>query len=257
MAISAQDVGYSVGKKQLLSNISLKVIPGEILAIAGPNGAGKSTFLKLLAGDFRPSTGRIFYDQQDISVLTIENRAMCRSVMAQSSPPIFDFSVRDVVTMGWLNRVSGLDDYHFHHALMETVDKCDLSSLLNRKFNTLSGGEQRRAHFARALLQIWLPTDKKKNRYLLLDEPLANLDMAQELKILNIIKDSAHEGVGVILVLHDLNLAVNFADRIALFNQGQLNHIGSPEEVLTGETLSSIYGLPIKVSSSPLTLSYY
>ena len=257
MAISAQDVGYSVGKKQLLSDISLKVIPGEILAIAGPNGAGKSTFLKLLAGDFRPSTGRIFYDQQDISVLTIENRAMCRSVMAQSSPPIFDFSVRDVVTMGWLNRVSGLDDYHFHHALMETVDKCDLSSLLNRKFNTLSGGEQRRAHFARALLQIWLPTDKKKNRYLLLDEPLANLDMAQELKILNIIKDSAHEGVGVILVLHDLNLAANFADRIALFNQGQLNHIGSPEEGLTGGTLSSIYGLPIKVSSSPLTLSYY
>ena len=257
MTISARDVGYSVGKKQLLADISLEVIPGEILAIAGPNGAGKSTFLKLLAGDFRASSGRIFYDQQDISELTIENRAMCRSVMAQSSPPIFDFSVRDVVTMGWLNRVSGLDDYHFHHALMETVDKCDLSSLLNRKFNTLSGGEQRRAHFARALLQIWLPTDKKKNRYLLLDEPLANLDMAQELKILNIIKDSAHEGVGVILVLHDLNLAANFADRIALFNQGQLNHIGSPEEVLTGETLSSIYGLPIKVSSSPLTLSYY
>jgi len=257
MAISAQDVGYSVGKKQLLSDISLEVIPGEILAIAGPNGAGKSTFLKLLAGDFRPSTGRIFYDQQDISELTIENRAMCRSVMAQSSPPIFDFSVRDVVTMGWLNRVSGLDDYHFHDALMETVDKCDLSSLLNRKFNTLSGGEQRRAHFARALLQIWLPTDKQINRYLLLDEPLANLDMAQELKILNIIKDTAHKGVGVILVLHDLNLVANFADRIALFNQGQLNHLGSPKKVLTGERLSTIYGLPVEVSSSPLTLSYY
>ena len=257
MTISARDVGYSVGKKQLLADISLEVIPGEILAIAGPNGAGKSTFLKLLAGDFRPSTGRVFYDQQDISALTIKSRAMCRSVMAQSTPPIFDFSVRDVVTMGWLNWVSGLDDYHFHHALMETVDKCDLSSLMNRKFNTLSGGEQRRTHFARALLQIWLPADKQGNRYLLLDEPLANLDMAQELKILNIIKDSAHEGVGVILVLHDLNLAANFADRIALFNQGQLNHIGSPEEVLTGETLSSIYGLPIKVSSSPLTLSYY
>ncbi len=257
MTISARDVGYSVGKKQLLADISLEVIPGEILAIAGPNGAGKSTFLKLLAGDFRPSTGRVFYDQQDISALTIKSRAMCRSVMAQSTPPIFDFSVRDVVTMGWLNWVSGLDDYHFHHALMETVDKCDLSSLMNRKFNTLSGGEQRRTHFARALLQIWLPADKQGNRYLLLDEPLANLDMAQELKILNIIKDSAHEGVGVILVLHDLNLAANFADRIALFNQGQLDHIGSPESVLTSERLSTIYGLPIEVSSSPLTLSYY
>jgi len=257
MTISARDVGYSVGKKQLLADISLEVIPGEILAIAGPNGAGKSTFLKLLAGDFRPSTGRVFYDQQDISALTIKSRAMCRSVMAQSTPPIFDFSVRDVVTMGWLNWVSGLDDYHFHHALMETVDKCDLSSLMNRKFNTLSGGEQRRTHFARALLQIWLPADKQGNRYLLLDEPLANLDMAQELKILNIIKDSAHEGVGVILVLHDLNLAANFADRIALFNQGQLDHIGSPESVLTSERLSTFYGLPIEVSSSPLTLSYY
>ncbi len=257
MTISARDVGYSVGKKQLLADISLEVIPGEILAIAGPNGAGKSTFLKLLAGDFRPSTGRVFYDQQDISALTIKSRAMCRSVMAQSTPPIFDFSVRDVVTMGWLNRVSGLDDYHFHHALMETVDKCDLSSLMKRKFNTLSGGEQRRTHFARALLQIWLPADKQRNRYLLLDEPLANLDMAQELKILNIIKDSAHEGVGVILVLHDLNLAANFADRIALFNQCQLDHIGSPESVLTSERLSTIYGLPIEVSSSPLTLSYY
>lgn len=260
MTIRAEDVEFTIGKKQLLTNISLEVMPGEILAVLGPNGAGKSTFLKLLAGDFTPSSGRILYNQQNISELSIENRAMYRSVMAQASPPIFEFSVRDVITMGWLSRIPGLDDGHFHHALMEMVEKCGLSSLLDRKFNSLSGGEQRRAHFARALLQIWSPADNLETRYLLLDEPLANLDMAQEIKLLNIIKESAQTGVGVLIVLHDLNLAAKVANRVALFDRGQLNHIGSPEEILTRETLSAIYGLPIEVSSSSLSslsLSYY
>jgi iron complex transport system ATP-binding protein len=112
-------------------------------------------------------------------------------------------------------------------------------------------------HFARALLQLWLPDSSSKHRYLLLDEPLANLDMTHEISMLGVIKQCAEEGIGVLIVLHDLNLAAKFADKIVLCDQGKVVSQGTPEQVFDSEVLTSVYGVTITLSQNPLTISYY
>jgi len=257
MTIKAVSVDVSIGEAQLLKDISLDVVPGEVLALVGPNGAGKSTFLSALAGDLILSRGQVFYNQCDLSKLSIQERSFYRSVMSQSQPMVFDFSVRNIVEMGWLHQGHGFYNAHFSLATQQVIEQCNITSLVERRFNTLSGGEQKRVHFARALLQLWLPEGSKECRYLLLDEPLANLDIAHELSMLNVIKQSAASGIGVLIVLHDLNLAAKFADKIALFDQGKIVRLGTPEQVLTEDSLSTVYGVPVTVAQTPLTISYY
>ena len=140
---------------------------------------------------------------------------------------------------------------------MEVVTKCGVIDLIDRNFNTLSGGEQRRIHFARTLLQLWRPSDSSDPKYLLLDEPTANLDLTYEVKLLNIVKDVSKEGAGVMLVLHDLNLAAKFSDKIVLINDGGIVKIGDPKEVLEANILSSVYNIDIKVKDDPLFITYY
>ena len=257
MTIRATSVDVSIGKAQLLTDVSLDVIPGEVLALVGPNGAGKSTFLSALAGDLAPNEGQVFYDQRDISQLSIQERSFYRSVMSQSQPMVFDFSVRDIVEMGWLHRDHSFYNEYFSVAAQQIIEQCSITSLVDRRFNTLSGGEQKRVHFARALLQLWLPQGSNESRYLLLDEPLANLDIAHELNMLNVIKQTAAAGIGVLIVLHDLNLAAKFADKIALFDQGKMISLGTPRQVLTENSLSTVYGVTVAVAQTPLTISYY
>ena len=140
---------------------------------------------------------------------------------------------------------------------MEIVLKCGVENLIHRNFNTLSGGEQRRIHFARPLLQLWRPSDAKDPKYLLLDEPTANLDLTYEVKMLNIIKEVSNEGSGVMLVLHDLNLAAKYSDKIILLSDGKMIEIGAPKDVLKAELLSVIYYIDIKIKENPLFITYY
>ena len=140
---------------------------------------------------------------------------------------------------------------------MEIVLKCGVENLIHRNFNTLSGGEQRRIHFARTLLQLWRPSDSKDPKYLLLDEPTANLDLTYEVKMLNIIKEAANEGSGIMLVLHDLNLAAKYSDKIVLLSDGKIIEMGSPKDVLKAEILSEIYNIDIKIKEDPLFITYY
>ena len=140
---------------------------------------------------------------------------------------------------------------------MEIVLKCGVENLIHRNFNTLSGGEQRRIHFARTLLQLWRPSDAKDPKYLLLDEPTANLDLTYEVKMLNIIKEAANEGSGIMLVLHDLNLAAKYSDKIVLLSDGKIIKMGSPKDVLKAEILSEIYNIDIKIKEDPLFITYY
>ena len=159
--------------------------------------------------------------------------------------------------MGWVDRGESAYADEFENAVMEVVTKCGVIDLIDRNFNTLSGGEQRRIHFARTLLQLWRPSDSSDPKYLLLDEPTANLDLTYEVKLLNIVKDVSREGAGVMLVLHDLNLAAKFSDKIVLINNGSIVKIGDPKEVLEANILSSVYNIDIKVKDDPLFITYY
>ena len=159
--------------------------------------------------------------------------------------------------MGWLHNGQHYSSDHFKTAVQQIVDQCNISSLINRRFNTLSGGEQKRVHFARALLQLWKCEDSLEAKYLMLDEPLANLDIRHELSLLAVIRKAAASGIGVLIVLHDLNLAAKFADKVAMLNQGRIVGLGVPEDVLTTQLLTSVYDVPVNVKPNPLTISYY
>ena len=257
MSIRAISISVNIEGAKLLSDMSIEIIPGEVLALIGPNGAGKSTFLSVLAGDVKPAKGQIFYHHHNIAELTIKERAKFRSVMAQVTPIVLDFSVKDIVDMGWVYQDHGLYIEQFQSAVEETIATCDIGSLLNRRFNTLSGGEQKRVHFARALLQLWRPQNYSGPRYLMLDEPLANLDIKHEICMLRVIREAAAQDIGVLVVVHNLNLAAKFADKIALLDKGKIVALGLPEDVLSTELLSAVYGVPVNVQPNPLTISYF
>ena len=257
MSIQANSIDINLNNRSILKDVSLSIEQGEILSVIGPNGAGKSTLLKSLAGDIKPTSGQISYDTKNIDDINIQERAFTRSVMSQLQAIAFDFSVKEIIEMGWVSRGESLYASEFEDAVIEVVAKCGVESLINRNFNTLSGGEQRRVHFARTLLQLWRPSNSTDPKYLLLDEPTANLDLTYEVKLLNIVKKASLEGTGVMLVLHDLNLAAKFSDKIALLNKGSIVKTGTPKEVLSSDILSGIYDIDIKVEEDPLFITYY
>ena len=257
MSVRCESIDIKLNKRKILKNISIEVNEKEILSVIGPNGAGKSTLLKSLAGDINPISGNIFYDEKNINQIDIQERAFTRSVMSQLQPIAFDFSVKEIVEMGWIDR--GESEYadQFDDAVNEVIHKCGVKDLINRNFNTLSGGEQRRIHFARTLLQLWRPSNSNDPKYLFLDEPTANLDLTYEIKLLNIVKEVAQEGAGVMLVLHDLNLAAKFSDKVAILKGGSLIDIGLPIDVLKSTLLSEIYEIDVEVKNDPLLITYY
>tara|TARA_B100000579_G_scaffold118368_1_gene95219 strand:+ start:1225 stop:1998 length:774 start_codon:yes stop_codon:yes gene_type:complete len=257
MSVRCESIDINLNKREILKNISIEVNEKEILSIIGPNGAGKSTLLKSLAGDINPINGNIFYDEKNISQIDIQERAFTRSVMSQLQPIAFDFSVKEIVEMGWIDRGESNYADEFDNAVYEVINKCGVKDLIDRNFNTLSGGEQRRIHFARTLLQLWRPSNSNDPKYLFLDEPTANLDLTYEIKLLNIVREEAQAGAGVMLVLHDLNLAAKFSDKVAILKNGSLVDIGIPKDILKSSLLSDIYEIEVEVKEDPLFITYY
>ena len=256
MSLILKNISYKAGDVNILNDVSLSVKKGEIVSLVGPNGAGKSTLLNILTGDINPDSGEVFYENFNLNELNILDRSFYRSVMSQSQQIVFDFSVKEIIEMGWLDKGNAQFSEHFDQAVLDISSVCQLDNLLERKFNRLSGGEQRRVHFARTLLQLWRPSDSMDPAYMLLDEPTANLDLYFEIKLMEIIKKKAVNNVGVFLILHDLNLAAKFSDKIALINKGKIVSYGTPREVLKPNILEEIYNLKMDVDAN-LKVSYF
>jgi len=256
MSLILKNISYKAGDVNILNDVSLSVEKGEIVSLVGPNGAGKSTLLNILTGDINPDSGEVFYENFNLNELNILDRSFYRSVMSQSQQIVFDFSVKEIIEMGWLDKGNAQFSEHFDQAVLNISSVCQLDNLLERKFNRLSGGEQRRVHFARTLLQLWRPSDSMDPAYMLLDEPTANLDLYFEIKLMEIIKKKAVNNVGVFLILHDLNLAAKFSDKIALINKGKIVSYGTPREVLKPNILEEIYNLKMDVDAN-LKVSYF
>ena len=257
MSLSLKSVSLKLDNRQILKDVSLEINEGEIVSVIGPNGAGKSTLLNVLTGDISPDSGDIIYDNKQLNKISIQERAFTRSVMSQMQTLVFNFYVKDVIEMGWLQRGNSDFSSNFSMAFEAVTTECNVHNLVHRKFNSLSGGEQRRVHFARTLLQLWRPSQSNDPRYLLLDEPTANLDLSSEMLLMNILKARASSNVGILVILHDLNLASHFADKIAIMKDGEIKAFGKPEEIMTDDFLTSIYEAPIKVKYDPLRVHYY
>ena len=257
MSLNLESVSLKLDNRQILKDVSLEINEGEIVSVIGPNGAGKSTLLNVLTGDINPDSGEIFYDDKQLKQISIQERAFTRSVMSQMQTLVFNFNVKDVIEMGWLQRGNSDFSNNFSMAFENVTEECNVHNLIHRKFNSLSGGEQRRVHFARTLLQLWRPSESNDPRYLLLDEPTANLDLSSEMLLMNILKKRASLNVGILVILHDLNLASHFADKIAIIKDGEIMAFGEPEKIMEDSFLTSIYEVPIKVKHDPLRVHYY
>ncbi|MFT3719542.1 MAG: heme ABC transporter ATP-binding protein [Pseudorhodoferax sp.] len=231
-----------VGGKTLLQPTDLRLVPGRVTAILGPNGAGKSTLLALLSGERRPSRGRVLLDGQDLAGMAPAALALRRAVMAQEAPVAFDFLAREVVELG-----------RYPHRLRPSADEAGIvaqamrdtgvAHLADRVFNSLSGGEKARVHLARALAQ--------GGRWLLLDEPTAALDLAHQHQALQLLRRLAHaQGLGVVLVLHDLNLALRYADGAVLLADAALQAAGPVREVLTPERVLAVWGVQCSAAAA-------
>lgn len=243
MSLQCINARVSAGGRVLLDGITATLQPGRFTAILGPNGAGKSTLLSLLSAQHTPDGGQVLLDGAPLHTLSAHTSALRRAVMPQESAVAFDFSVREVAELGRYPHRKNPDSDEaaiVGRALAAT----DVTALAPRIFNTLSGGEKARVHLARALAQVWSPRPDGAARWLLLDEPTAALDLAHQHQTLRLLRDWAHEqGIGVVAVLHDLNLALRYADDVLLLARGAAACHGPVGDVLTAERIGSVWGV--------------
>ena len=248
MSFQLQNISLMMGAKTLLSNVDLTLNPGELLAVLGPNGAGKSSLLKIMAGEYRHHSGAMDINKQRFENYDAKERAKILAVLPQTSSLAFPFSVFEVVMLGRLPHSSGArrDREIVYAALAQT----DVSHLANALYPTLSGGEKQRVQLARVLCQIW-ESSKEGKSYLLLDEPTSALDLSHQHHTLALAKDMAEKGVAVLSILHDVNLAAQYADKILMLEEGRAIAYGNVEEILTAPRISSLYGIEVAVIDHP------
>lgn len=244
--LRAQRVSLRAGAKLLLNDITLSLIPGEVVALIGPNGAGKSTLLRVLTGYQLPDGGSISLADRPLEAWPNEALSRRRAVMRQHSGMAFSWTVEDVIAMGRAPWPGG-DTQDIVNEVM-ALTGCDC--LAGRDFCQLSGGEQQRVQLARALAQLW--HNGQPHGWMFLDEPTSALDLYHQQHVLRLLRRLALMGtLAVCVVVHDLNLAALWADRIVLLHGGRLVAEGTPQEVLNEATLRHWYQADLKVFSDP------
>ncbi len=248
--IEARDVRVSLGGRQILHGIDFTARSGAVTAIVGPNGSGKSTFLKALSGDLR-STGDIVIAGRDLHAMKPWQAAGLRAVLPQQTVLSFPFTVREIVRLGLLGGRSGVPVRDVESLPERALAKVDLAGFAGRYYQELSGGEQQRVQLARVLCQVWQPVVDGVSRFLFLDEPVSSLDVKHQLVIMEIARDYAQRGGGVIAVLHDLNLTAMFADEVMMIHEGRVAAFGAPAAVLTDETIERVFDCRLRVGRTP------
>ncbi|BBP85503.1 hemin import ATP-binding protein HmuV [Pseudomonas sp. Pc102] len=234
------------GSTVVLAGVDLELRPGEVLGVLGPNGAGKSTLLGALSGELALAAGHVGLESRPLAEWTGPQRAQRLAVLPQSSTLSFGFRVEEVVGMGRLPHATGR--VRDAEIIREALEAADAAHLAGRSYLALSGGERQRVHLARVLAQLW-PGAQGQN--LLLDEPTSMLDPLHQHTTLQAVRDFAGRGAAVLVILHDLNLAARYCDRLLLLCDGRPHVLGTPEEVLQPEPLKAVFGLDVLVQRHP------
>lgn len=236
---------YPTAPRPAISDVSLRVPAGRFQAILGPNGSGKSTLGRLLLGSLVPATGSVAVAGRPLDQWT--RRALARQigVVPQDERHAFPLTVHDLVEMGRYPHLGpfGAPASHDRDVVRTAMERCDVLPFADRAITTLSGGERQRVLIARALAQ--------EPSALLLDEPSASLDIRHEMSIFELLRELVGEGVTVVLITHNLNLAARYADRLLLLHDGRARAEGRPAEVLREELLRTVYGWPVTVAPHP------
>jgi iron complex transport system ATP-binding protein len=249
LEVRSASLGY--GGRVVLHGVSLAVAPGEVLAVIGPNGAGKSTLLRLLSGESEPAAGTVALDDVPLHRWNARVLARRRAVLPQDSRLVFPVPVPEVVMLGRAphagRRSWAQDTAIAAAALAET----GAAHLVARVYTTLSGGERQRVQLARVLAQVWPDDGDPSPKYLLLDEPIANLDPAQQHATMKIVRRFAERGGGVLAIVHDLNMAAMYADRVGVIEAGRVVALDTPTRVFSPELVRRVFDLDVSVLPHP------
>jgi len=244
--LRAHNLQIQRGRKTVLDEVTLQLEAGEVLGVLGPNGAGKSTLLGALCGELAASAGEVLLDDKPLNDWARVERAQRLAVLPQVSTLDFAFRVEEVVGMGRFPYQSGrVRDEEIIAAALAAADAGHLSG---RSYLALSGGERQRVHLARVLAQLW---PGQAGQTLLLDEPTSMLDPLHQHTTLQAVREFADRGAAVLVILHDLNLAARYCDRILLLENGRPVALDTPERVLRPDTLQAVFGLQVLVQPHP------
>ncbi len=244
--LQAEKIDVRAGGKCLIHAVSLSLAPGELVAVIGPNGAGKSTLLGALSGDRPLAAGRVLLDGKPIGRWNKAALAGRRAVLPQHSNVAFDFTGLQIATLGLLVHRGHLSEKQMRAVAVRALAETEALAFADRPYTVLSGGERQRVQLARVLAQCDAePGDAGSRPFLLLDEPIAGLDLAHQHAALASARRRADRGLGVLAVLHDLNMAARYADRVAIVEDGRLTALGPAEAILDPARLSRVFSTPI------------
>lgn len=239
------------GGRPVVQDITTDFGPGLLHVIVGPNGSGKSTFLKAFSGEWPIASGDVYYDDLPLSRISKPELARRRAVMSQLPELHFPFRVDDIVMMGRYPHFSFRPTRHDVEVCRQAMERLSVLSLADRDYLTLSGGERQRVQFARALAQISDPP-ATGSRYLFLDEPVSSLDIHFQHQFLGLARDLVKDNMIIIAVLHDLNLALQYADRMLFLKEGRVVAAGAPPGIVTPELIRKVFALPARLLEDPL-----
>ncbi|MEW5706845.1 MAG: ABC transporter ATP-binding protein [Actinomycetota bacterium] len=245
--LEVKDLSIEYGNRSVVSQMELSLKNGNFLAIVGPNGSGKTTLLRAISKVLKPKTGVIYVDGSDIAPLSRRSLARKVAVVPQESLTAFSFTALQVVMMGRTPHLSrwqteGALDYDIAKDAMQMANCWHLR---DRPINELSGGEKQRVIIAQALAQ--------EPKLILLDEPTLHLDIGQQLEIMELLKQLSADGLSILAVLHDLNIAAYYADHLMLVKEGRIEAVGSPQEIVTENNIRRVFGITVEVKKHSLT----
>ncbi len=242
--LETRTVSYRINGKLLVDSVSLELHAGQVCALLGPNGAGKSTLVKLMSGQLNATAGEVIVCGRPINQYDAPGLACERAVLSQSRSVGFPFSAFDIALMGRHPRTTGGGETAADREVVtQCLIKTDAWHLAQRVYNTLSGGEAARVDLARVLAQ--------ETEILLLDEPTNHLDPRHQVAVLRLCREMADAGCAVVVCMHDLNLAAQFAHKVLVLKEGRAVACGAPADVLTEDLLEEVYEIPFLVWPHP------
>lgn len=248
MKIEIRELSFQYDGNEVLKNINLGISEGTFLGLMGPNGSGKTTLLRTMMTYLKPDHGAILVDSRPVHTLGDREVAQLLAVVPQSSPTHFNFTAYEMVMMGRIphirNRLAS-ESKSDGKIVRDSMQRTNTWKFAERAFSSLSGGERQRVIIARALAQ--------RPKIMLLDEPTVYLDIASQFEIMDLLKSLNEDGLTIIAVLHDLNIASRYCDEIALLHNGKLESFGPPEKVFTSANIARIFGIEMIIRQDPLT----
>tara|TARA_B100000579_G_C22847358_1_gene865245 strand:+ start:932 stop:1720 length:789 start_codon:yes stop_codon:yes gene_type:complete len=243
--LNLNSVCYSINKKTLIDNITFDIDYGEIACVIGPNGSGKSTLIKLITGELKPTTGNIIFQNKKIEDWAPIDLACYRSVLSQSNHLSFPFSVIDIIKMGRYPIKNSTKEQN-DEIYRKLIDIFDLNKNINQNYTTLSGGEKQRVQLARVFSQIW-SDNEYSNKILIIDEPTSFLDINHQYALFEFLKSMNQKGLTILMVLHDLNQAIAYSNKIIMLKEAKLIASDKISEIINTEKLEEVFNIKLKL----------